>query len=160
MITWLPATRWRVLKLGALMSVALAAGVAGPLDAATAAPAVTRTALLAWGQNAFGQLGNGKTTDSDVPVTVKLPSGVRAAQVRGGGNFAVALTVGDGVFAWGNNRSGQLGAGRIIRQPRPGAGALAAAGRDPYRPGSRRQFLRARADLNRSGLGLGRRASR
>jgi alpha-tubulin suppressor-like RCC1 family protein len=99
--------------LGAAMSLALAVGLAGPLDAATAAPAATRTVVLAWGQNAFGQLGNGRTTDSDVPVTVKLPSGVRAAQVRGGGNFALALTIGDGVFAWGDNRSGQLGVGRI-----------------------------------------------
>jgi alpha-tubulin suppressor-like RCC1 family protein len=95
------------------MSLVLAVGLAGPLDAATAAPAATRTVVLAWGQNAFGQLGNGRTTDSDVPVTVKLPSGVRAAQVRGGGDFALALTIGHGVFAWGDNRSGQLGVGRI-----------------------------------------------
>jgi alpha-tubulin suppressor-like RCC1 family protein len=111
-ITWLAAARRRVPVLGAVMSVLLATGLAGPAGAA-AAPAAKKTALLAWGQNAFGQLGNGKTTDSDLPVTVKLPSGVRAAQVRGGSNFAVALTVGDGVFAWGNNRSGQLGLGRI-----------------------------------------------
>ncbi len=111
-ITWLPAPRWRIPVLGAVMSLALAAGLAGQ-PAATAAPAAPRTVLLSWGQNAFGQLGNGRTPDSDLPVTVKLPSGVRAAQVRGGGNFAVALTVGDGVFAWGSNRSGQLGLGRI-----------------------------------------------
>jgi alpha-tubulin suppressor-like RCC1 family protein len=112
-ITWLPATRWRTPVLAAVMSVALAVGLAGPLDAATATPAAGKTVLLSWGQNAFGQLGNGKTTDSDLPVTVKLPSGVRAAQVRGGGDFAMALTIGDGVFAWGDNRSGQLGVGRI-----------------------------------------------
>ncbi len=112
-IRWRPASRRLLPKFGALIGLVLAAGLTGPFDSATAAPAVAKTALLAWGQNAFGQLGNGKTTDSDVPVTVKLPSGVRAAQVRGGGNFAVALTVGDGVFAWGSNGSGQLGAGRI-----------------------------------------------
>jgi len=112
-ITWPPGKRQRVPKLGALLSVLLAAGLAGPLDAAAAAPVVSRTALLAWGQNAFGELGNGGTTDSNVPVTVKLPSGVRAVQVRGGGFFAVAVTVGDGVMAWGSNASGQLGAGRI-----------------------------------------------
>jgi alpha-tubulin suppressor-like RCC1 family protein len=111
-IIWSPARRQRVLKFGALMGVVLATGLTGPLDAATAAPAAPGTVLLSWGQNAFGQLGNGKTTDSDVPVTVRLPSGVKVAQVRGGGNFAVALTIGNGVFAWGSNGSGQLGVGR------------------------------------------------
>ena len=109
----LSAAGRRIPMLGAAMSVVLAAGLAGPVDAATAAPAAPSSVLLAWGQNAFGQLGNGRTTDSDVPVTVKLPSGVRAAQVRGGGDFALALTIGHGVFAWGDNRSGQLGVGRI-----------------------------------------------
>ena len=112
-LTGLPARRRRIPMLGAAMSVVLAVGLAGLLDAATAAPAATRSVLLAWGQNAFGQLGNGRTTDSDLPVTVKLPSGVRAAQVRGGGDFAMALTIGHGVYAWGSNRSGQLGVGRI-----------------------------------------------
>jgi len=120
--TWLTATRRRVAVPGALTGVLLAAalaGLAGPAGPAAAAPAVTRTALLAWGQNAFGQLGNGGTTDSDLPVTVHLPSGVRAVQVRGGGNFAVAVTAGDGVMAWGINPSGQLGAGRIARSRIP-----------------------------------------
>src|ERR1700722_10729751 len=102
----LPGRGRRALKLGVLMSVAFAAGLAGPLDAATAAPAVHSTVLLAWGQNAWGQLGNGGTTDSDLPVTVRMPPGVKVAQVRGGGNFAVALTVGDGGYAWGANGSG------------------------------------------------------
>jgi Regulator of chromosome condensation (RCC1) repeat len=93
--------------------VALASGLAGPIDAAAAAPAAPRTELLSWGLNAWGQLGNGKVPDSDLPVAVKMPAGVRVAQVRGGGNFAVALTFGDGVFAWGSNLSGQLGVGRI-----------------------------------------------
>jgi alpha-tubulin suppressor-like RCC1 family protein len=111
--TWLPA-RWRRISVfGAVVSVALAAGLAGSARSVAAVPAASNTVLLAWGQNAFGQLGDGRMPDSDVPVTVKLPSGVRASQVRGGGSFALALTIGDGVFAWGDNRSGELGVGRI-----------------------------------------------
>lgn len=111
--TWLAAARRRVSVLGAALGLVLAGSLAGPVSVAAAAPAGPKTELLAWGQNAFGQLGNGKMPDSDVPVTVKLPPGVRAAQVRGGASFTVALTIGDGVFAWGSNRSGQLGVGRI-----------------------------------------------
>jgi alpha-tubulin suppressor-like RCC1 family protein len=108
----LAATRGRVLKVGVLLIVALASGLAGPIDQAAAAPAAPRTELLSWGLNAWGQLGNGKVPDSDLPVAVKMPAGVRAAQVRGGGNFTVALTFGHGVFAWGDNFYGQLGVGR------------------------------------------------
>ncbi len=111
-ISWRSATRRRMPRLAALVIAGLAVAVAGPLDVATAAPVAPSTTLLAWGQNAWGQLGNGGTTDRDVPITVKLPSGVRPVQVRAGGNFALALTVGDGVFAWGSNRGGQLGVGR------------------------------------------------
>jgi alpha-tubulin suppressor-like RCC1 family protein len=117
---WLPVTRRRVLKLGAVMSVLFASALAGPLDAAAAVPAASNTVLLAWGQNAWGQLGNGGTADSDLPVTVRMPSGVKVAQVRGGGNFAVALSVGHGVYAWGANGSGQLGVGRM----KGGAGSI------------------------------------
>jgi alpha-tubulin suppressor-like RCC1 family protein len=67
-----------------------------------------------WGYNAAGQLGNGTTANSDVPVEVDLPSHVR--QVFQGGSGAtngqtiVILTNGT-VWAWGNNRKGQLGDG-------------------------------------------------
>jgi alpha-tubulin suppressor-like RCC1 family protein len=37
----------------------------------------------------------------------------RLVQVRGGADFAVALTAKDGVWAWGSDGSGELGAGRI-----------------------------------------------
>ena len=115
-MTWRFGAWRRVQVFGTVLAVVLAAGIAGPLGTAKAAPATPaakKAVLLSWGQNALGQLGNGKTTDSDLPVTLKLPTGVRASQVRGGGNFAVALVIGHGVFAWGNNRSGQQGVGRV-----------------------------------------------
>src|ERR1700722_7565649 len=107
------ATRGRVLKLGVLLIVALASRRAGPIDAAAAAPAAPRTELLSWGLNAWGQLGNGKVPDSDLPVAVKMPAGVRVAQERSGGNFAVALTFGHGVCDWGKSLRGELGVGQI-----------------------------------------------
>jgi RHS repeat-associated protein len=62
-----------------------------------------------WGYNAYGQLGNGTTTSSDVPVQVTgLPS-VKA--VSSGGLHSLALGTNGTVWAWGTNTDGQLGNG-------------------------------------------------
>ncbi len=65
--------------------------------------------IYGWGLNSDGQLGNGTTTDSNVPVMVTLPSGVKARAVSAGEDFAVAVGTDGNVYAWGLNSSGQLG---------------------------------------------------
>lgn len=63
-----------------------------------------------WGGNWRGQLGNGATDDSPIPVdVVGLTSGVAA--ISAGGNFTCALLTGGGVKCWGDNRYNQLGDG-------------------------------------------------
>ena len=66
---------------------------------------------LAWGLNGNGQLGDGTTTDSSVPVQVALPSGTIVTAVAGGDHHSLALTSSGQVLSWGSNSNGQLGNG-------------------------------------------------
>jgi alpha-tubulin suppressor-like RCC1 family protein len=65
--------------------------------------------LYAWGDNFYGELGNGGTTNSDTPVMVSLPSGVTPQAVAGGGGTGYAIGSDGMLYAWGLNASGQLG---------------------------------------------------
>ncbi len=64
--------------------------------------------VWAWGSNERGQLGNGTTTDSEIPVQViGLPA--ECVRVAAGGQFSFALTSDGELWAWGDNTHGQLG---------------------------------------------------
>jgi alpha-tubulin suppressor-like RCC1 family protein len=65
--------------------------------------------VACWGSNAYGQLGDGTNTSSDVPVLV---SGLNDAVAIDGMRFHYcALRSGGSVMCWGSNLSGQLGNG-------------------------------------------------
>jgi alpha-tubulin suppressor-like RCC1 family protein len=63
--------------------------------------------LWGWGENGWGQVGNGSTQDQLSPVAVL--SGVMA--VAAGQSHTLALKSDGTVWAWGNNGFGQLGLG-------------------------------------------------
>jgi alpha-tubulin suppressor-like RCC1 family protein len=65
-------------------------------------------AVTCWGHNGSGQLGNGSTIDSSIPIEVSgLGSGVLA--IAAGSYHACALLAAGGARCWGKNNSGQLG---------------------------------------------------
>jgi len=63
-----------------------------------------------WGQNEYGELGNGRRTWSDIPVKVSgLSSGVAA--ISAGWQHTCALMDSGDVKCWGDNHYGELGSG-------------------------------------------------
>ncbi len=73
--------------------------------------------VWAWGLNDSGQLGNGTTISSSVPVHVTDISG--AVGVAGGYGHSVALKIDGTVWAWGSNAQGQLGNGTTTNSTVP-----------------------------------------
>ncbi|SEU37220.1 Alpha-tubulin suppressor [Myxococcus fulvus] len=68
--------------------------------------------VWAWGKNDFGQLGLGATGGLvTVPTRVSGLSSIQA--ISANGNFSLALGQDGRVWAWGQNASGQVGAGAV-----------------------------------------------
>jgi len=68
--------------------------------------------VWAWGSNDRGQLGVGTRVSSDVPLRVDVPKGVTFVKIGSGGFASYAIDRSGQLWAWGDNRSGQLGTGR------------------------------------------------
>ena len=75
--------------------------------------------VVAWGNNGYGQLGDGTTTDRLSPTAVPGLTGVTA--IAAGGHHTVALRYDGTVVAWGRNSNGQLGDGTTTDRLSPTA---------------------------------------
>ena len=84
---------------------------------------LTSGALKCWGNNFDGQLGNGTTVGSNVPIDVDgLASGVAEVSAGGAGSthsHTCARMDSGGVKCWGDNGAGQLGDGTETMRTTP-----------------------------------------
>src|SRR5438445_3872630 len=83
--------------------------IAIDVGAAHACGARKDGSVVCWGANGNGQLGNGTTLDSSVPVQVLGITDAIAISL--GGSHSCALRQTGNVVCWGFNSSGQLGDG-------------------------------------------------
>ncbi|MFD5064788.1 RCC1-like domain-containing protein [Streptomyces sp. NPDC058394] len=70
----------------------------------------THKTVKSWGNNSFGQLGNGGSTSQAVPTTVPRLTDIK--DIAAGGGHGLALNTSGQVFSWGDNSYGQLGNNR------------------------------------------------
>ena len=95
------------------LKVALGAAAGGSLHSLALK---TDGTVWAWGNNAYGQVGDGTSYSRALPVQVTGLTGVAA--VSAGNNHSLALKADGTVWAWGDNDDGQLGdgttTGRIV----------------------------------------------
>lgn len=108
---------WIAVVSGGVLLAGLVAGVTGPSAADAQSGAV-----FSWGFNGSGQLGDGTTTSSLVPVAVDTSgslAGKTVTKVSGSSNGACALTSDGLVYCWGAGGSGFLGNGSTSSSSSP-----------------------------------------
>ena len=82
----------------------------------TCAVTDTRRAYC-WGANTFGQLGNGTTTGSAVPVQVGTDT--TWARISAGAGTSCGVRTDTTLWCWGYNAVGQVGDGTVTQRPSP-----------------------------------------
>lgn len=90
--------------------------------------------IFAWGNNQYGELGDGTTADRHAPVQVSAVT--NATAIAGGNHHSLALKADGTVLAWGWNGNGQLGDDTTTDRQTPvqvsGLAATAVAGGGAY----------------------------
>jgi alpha-tubulin suppressor-like RCC1 family protein len=110
-----PSTQLRKAVFGSSLSFVTVVGIQALLNCGSAA------AILTWGSNNTGQLGDGTTEARFAPIRVDpaVGPGPRLIMVNATEQHTLALDAMGRVYGWGLNDSGQIGDGSIEMRVRP-----------------------------------------
>ena len=80
--------------------------------------------VYTWGENDYGQLGNGKTTNSSMPICISdtensVLKGKNIKNISANGYTVCAIDDNGKVYTWGKNNYGQLGNGTTTNSSMP-----------------------------------------
>ena len=79
----------------------------------------TEENLFTCGQNNYGQLGDGTTTNKVIPTLIILPNGNKIQKINCGGYNSMTIDTEGNLFVWGYNYYGTLGDGTTIDKITP-----------------------------------------
>jgi len=88
-----------------------AGGVDFSSDAGHACGLTATGAVYCWGDNRFGQLGQGTTSPSSSTVPLAVAPGTVFRSISAGGTHSCGVTTAGDVLCWGNDSSWQVGVG-------------------------------------------------
>ncbi|MBK6329944.1 MAG: T9SS type A sorting domain-containing protein [Bacteroidetes bacterium] len=77
----------------------------------------TNGSLWSWGQNQYGQLGDGTNVNKNIPTMISNESGWLAVDC--GDTYTLALKIDGSLWAWGRNHYGTLGDGTNVNKSIP-----------------------------------------
>ena len=72
--------------------------------------------VYCWGNNDYGQLGDGTYTSRSVPTLVVNQGSNQFKEIAAGGEFTCAINTNDETFCWGRNEEGQFGNGEMMTE--------------------------------------------
>eukprot|EP00058_Branchiostoma_floridae_P028484 XP_002613975.1 hypothetical protein BRAFLDRAFT_67459 [Branchiostoma floridae] len=101
---------WGPHRYGSMSGVRVRSVISGP----TSVHSILITEdgkAMSWGRNDKGQLGHGDTKRVDVPTVIESLAGFNIVEAACGRNHTLCLTDDGKVFAFGENKMGQLGLG-------------------------------------------------
>ncbi|KFW83777.1 Protein RCC2, partial [Manacus vitellinus] len=101
---------WGPHRYGCLSGIQVRSVVSGPC-AAHSLLITSEGKLWSWGRNEKGQLGHGDTKRVEAPKLIEVLGGESIVLAACGRNHTLALTESGSVFAFGENKMGQLGLG-------------------------------------------------